>query len=76
MKRKTQYTDEPLGDIKIIKDFLPAPADLCFKDDNIKITISLSKSSIDFFKNHAKKHKTQYQKMIRKLLDLYAARHA
>ncbi|MBF0104181.1 MAG: CopG family transcriptional regulator [Deltaproteobacteria bacterium] len=75
MKRKINYTNEPIGDLNIIKDFLPSPADLCFNDDNVKITISLSKSSIDFFKKHAKKHKTQYQKMIRKLLDLYAVRH-
>ena len=69
------YTDEPLGDIRIIDDFLPSPEDLVFKEDNVKVTLGLSRRSVDFFKREAKKHRTQYQKMIRRLLDLYAARH-
>jgi predicted DNA binding CopG/RHH family protein len=75
MKAKIKYTDEPLGEFRIIDDFLPSPEDLLFKEENVKITITLSKNSVDFFKNEAKKHNTQYQKMIRKLLDLYAAHH-
>jgi hypothetical protein len=31
----------------------------------------LSKSSVDFFKSEASKHQTQYQRMIRRLLDSY-----
>lgn len=72
MKAKTKYTDEPIGEYKIVKDFLPSPEELVFKDDNVKVTISLSKSSIEFFKKQAKKHHTQYQKMIRGLLDYYS----
>jgi len=75
MKAKIKYTDEPLGEFRIIDDFLPSPEDLLFKEENVKITITLSKNSVDFFKNEAKKHNTQYQKMIRKLLDLYTAHH-
>lgn len=75
MKTKIKYTDEPLGDLRIVEDFLPPPEDLVFKEENVKVTITLSKSSVDFFKNEAKKHHTHYQKMIRRLLDLYAARH-
>ena len=75
MKRKIKYTDEPMGEIKIIDDFLPPPDQLAFKEDNIKVTITLSKASVDFFKNEAKKHHVQYQKMIRRLLDLYTLRH-
>jgi predicted DNA binding CopG/RHH family protein len=43
------------------------------KDETVKITIALSKTSVEFFKQEAKKHNTQYQKMIRRLLDEYAA---
>jgi hypothetical protein len=75
MKAKIRYTDEPLGKLRIIDDFLPPPEDLLFKEENVKITITLSKDSVNFFKNEAKKHNTQYQKMIRRLLDLYAAHH-
>jgi len=75
MKRKVKYTDEPLGNLQVVDDLLPPPEDLVFKEENIKVTISLSKSSVEFFKREAKKHRTQYQKMIRRLLDLYAAQH-
>jgi len=75
MKRKIKYTDEPLGDLQVVDDLLPPPEDLVFKEENIKVTMSLSKSSVEFFKREAKKHRTQYQKMIRRLLDLYVAQH-
>ncbi len=75
MKKKINYTDGPIDDVKLVKDFLPPPDQLAFKEDQVKITIGLSKSSVDFFKAEAKKHHTQYQKMIRRLLDLYAAQH-
>ena len=74
-RKKIKYTDEPLGEVRIVDDFLPSPDQLVFKEDNVKVTITLSKSSIDFFKKEAKKHHTQYQKMIRRLLDIYAEHH-
>jgi hypothetical protein len=33
----------------------------------------LYKASVEFFKEEARKHKTQYQNMIRRLLDEYTA---
>ena len=76
MKRKIKYTDEPMGKVKVVKDFLPSPEELAFKEETVKVTISLSKSSIEFFKNEAKRHHTQYQKMIRRLLDEYVSHQA
>ena len=73
MKKKIRYTDEPLGDVRVIDDFLPSPGELAFNEEQIKVTIGLSKTSVDFFKKQAKKHHTPYQKMIRRLLDLYVA---
>ncbi|MGZ8500699.1 MAG: CopG family transcriptional regulator [Candidatus Binatia bacterium] len=75
MKAQTKYTNEPLGSMRIIEDFLPPPAELAFSKQSIKVTIALSKASVDFFKKEAKKHGTQYQKMIRRLLDVYATSH-
>ncbi len=72
MSTKIKYTDEPLGEIKIVPDFLPSPAELAFREESVKVTISLSKKSIEFFKAEASKHHTQYQRMIRQLLDMYA----
>ncbi len=73
MSAKIKYTDEDLGGFQVIPDFLPSPEDLAFKEDTVKVTISLSKGSVEFFKKEAKKHKTQYQKMIRRLLDVYSS---
>jgi predicted DNA binding CopG/RHH family protein len=75
-KRKIKYTDQPIGKIKIVDDFLPEPKDLVLKEETTKITISLTKSSIEFFKNEAEKYHTNYQTMIRKLIDKYASRYA
>jgi len=74
MKKKITYTDEPIGKVRIFSDFLPSPEELALKDETVKVTIALSKSSIEFFKKEAKKFNTQYQKMIRRLLDEYATR--
>ena len=76
MKSKVKYTDEPMGKLRVVDDFLPAPEELIFKEDNVKITMALSKSSVDFFKTEARKHRTSYQAMIRRLVDLYASQHA
>ena len=75
MKSKIKYSDEPLGKVKIVDDFLPPPEELVFKEENVKVTITLSKASVEFFKKEAKKQHVQYQKMIRRLLDLYALHH-
>jgi predicted DNA binding CopG/RHH family protein len=76
MSEKIRYTDEALGDLEIVPDFLPRPEDLVFRDEGVKVTISLSKRSVEFFKSEAQKHNTQYQRMIRRLLDAYAEHHA
>ena len=72
-KRKAKYANEPIGKIKIVDDFLPKPKDLVLKEETTKITISLTKASVDFFKSEAEKYHTNYQTMIRKLIDQYAA---
>ena len=38
MKKKITYTDEPLGDIQVVEDFLPSPEQLIFKEDEAKVT--------------------------------------
>jgi predicted DNA binding CopG/RHH family protein len=73
MKNKKEYTDGPIEEIKHVKNFLPDPAELVLKDETIKVTLILTKTSVDFFKNQAKRHNTKYQRMIRNLLDEYAA---
>ena len=74
-KKKIKYTDDSIGDVNVVKDFLPSPSELVLKDDTVKVTLSLTKESVDFFKKEAKNYHTQYQKMIRNLLDKYAHQH-
>ncbi len=76
MRKKIAYTNEPIGEPRVIRDFLPSPAELAFRDEEVKITITLSKKSVEFFKSEAAKADTQYQRMIRRLLDAYVEAHA
>jgi len=76
MNAKIKYTNEPIGQPKVIRDFLPSPAQLAFRDEDVKITITLSRKSVDFFKSEAVRNDTQYQRMIRRLLDAYVDAHA
>ena len=76
MKKRIKYSNDKIGDILIVKDFLPKPEDLVFKEDTIKVTLNLSKSSIEFFKGIARKHGSQYQKVIRNLLDKYTSHYS
>lgn len=71
MSGKIKYTNEPIGDPRVVRDFLPSPEELAFREEDVKITITLSKKSVEFFKSEAAKADTQYQRMIRRLLDAY-----
>ena len=76
MKRKRKkLSDEPIGRVKIVKDFLPPPEKLLVRPKSVKITITLSQDSIDFFKQVAHKEHVPYQKLIRALLDRYASQY-
>ena len=68
---KIKYSHEPLGKVEVIQDFLPSPSELAFREEGVKVTLALSKKSVEFFKLEAAKHQTQYQRMIRRLLDAY-----
>ena len=76
MNVKIKYTDEPIGEPRVVRDLLPSPHQLAFRDEDVKITITLSKRSVDFFKDQAVKNETQYQRMIRRLLDAYVETHS
>ncbi len=79
MKKRIKYTDEPsdvdLDAARVVKDFLPPPDQLIFKEKTVKITLALSEGSVDFFKAQADKHGLKYQQMIRSLIDKYVSAH-
>lgn len=75
MKKKTtkKYDEnQPVGKLVRVSDILPAPNDLVLSDDTVKVTLALTKSSLEFFKKEAKKNRTKYQRMIREIIDRYA----
>jgi predicted DNA binding CopG/RHH family protein len=75
MKNKIRYSEGPIQEVKVVNDFLPSPAELVYREETVKVTIALSKASIEFFKQEAAKHNVSYQKMIRRLLDEYTLHH-
>jgi len=60
---------------EVVKDFLTTPDQLIAKEETRKITNSLSKRSVDFFKDAAEKNHIPYQQLIRKVLDNYSERY-
>lgn len=72
--RKARYTEGEIGRLRVIKDFLPPPDQLVLREENVKVTLSLSRRSLDFFKREAKQRRVPYQRMIRALVDEYALR--
>ncbi|MDD5116886.1 MAG: CopG family transcriptional regulator [Candidatus Omnitrophica bacterium] len=76
MKRRIKDSNMPVGKLSRIRDFLPPPEELVTGGETIKITISLNKKSVEFFKLKAGQCHTKYQKMIRELIDRYAMQYS
>ena len=72
--RKIKYTPGEIGRVRVVEDFLPSPDALVLREDNVRVTLSLSRRSVDFFKRAAKSRRVPYQRMIRALVDAYAER--
>ena len=68
-------SDEPVGELRPVADFLPAPEDLLPKDHTIKVTVALDEQTVKFFKSVAKKMGLKYQRMIREVLKGYAKKY-
>lgn len=71
--KRTIDPDMPIGKLTRIPDFLPPPDKLVLPRDEVKVTISLSRTSVVFFKDRARRNRTKYQRMIREVLDRYAS---
>jgi predicted DNA binding CopG/RHH family protein len=72
MSNTIKYSDGPIEEVEIVADFLPSPEELVYRDDTVKVTIALSRASVEFFKEQSQQHNVPYQRMIRRLLDEYA----
>ena len=45
------------------------------KEETVKVTLNLSQRSVEFFKRNSSKHGMPYQKMVRRVLDMYVERY-
>lgn len=72
MKKRIIDDDMPIGKLTPVPDFLPPPHKLVLPKQTVKVTLTLSTTSIAFFKAHAKKNHVKYQTMIREVVDRYA----
>ncbi len=76
MKKTNRDVNMPIGKLMKVKDTLPSPEELMVSEKTVKVTLRLSENSIKFFKQYAQKYHTKYQKVIRRLVDVYAERFA
>ncbi len=63
---------EPIGNVTIVKDFLPPVNQLIPRQKTVTITMEFTQESIEFFKREAKRRDSSYQEMICHLVDDYA----
>ena len=80
-RQNTKYTEslknvsKALLEGEIITDFLPPPEKLVRKEPKVKITITLNRGCITFFKKHAQKNNVKYQTMINEVLNKYVQKY-
>ena len=76
MSKRKPDPDLPVGKLTRIEDALPPPEALAVPEETTKVTLLLSAASVRFFKQQATRRGTKCQKMIRTLVDRYAAHYA
>lgn len=80
MKKKSKNVDKfgdmPVGNLTRVPDFLPPPEELIAADTMVKVTLSIDRSSLEFFKAMANKLGAKYQKMMREVLRGYAQQYS
>ena len=72
----TDDQGEIVGELRPVHDFLPVPERLALRGDSVRVTLSLSRRSVESFKREAGRRRVPHRRMIRALLDEYARRHA
>lgn len=73
--KKKSYSDEPVGNLTRIADFLPPPNKLLPSEESRKITLALDDETIEVFKHMASEYGTKYQRMMREVLKGYAKKY-
>ncbi|NET71470.1 MAG: CopG family transcriptional regulator [Sphaerospermopsis sp. SIO1G2] len=70
MSNETIYSDEPMQIGKEV-NILPSPAELANMARTERATLTLTKATLDFFREQAEKEDVSYNVLIRNALDEY-----
>lgn len=70
-KNKVKLGGKTTTKVNSFQSRMPSLDKLAQKEDSIKVTLSLTKASVEYFKNEAAKREVCYQVMIRNLIDEY-----
>ena len=79
---QTQNTPAPkevaaaIDQAEVVADFLPPPEMLVPREDTVKVTLNLSRRSVEFFKAQASRQGVAYQQMVRRIADSGSVRPA
>ncbi len=69
-KEMAEYTDEPMEIGKVV-EVLPSPAELARMARTERATLTLTKATLDYFREEAKRERVPYNLLIRNALDEY-----
>ena len=71
--KNVKIVEGTFGRMQEIPNFLPKPEDLVFRQPGKKIDLFLKTETIEFFKRKASRLNTEYQTMIRAILEKYVS---
>ena len=54
-RKSVNYAEGDIGKVRAVSDFLPPPDALVAREENVKVTIELSRRSVDDAKHAVKK---------------------
>ena len=79
-RRTASYSDDDgemdtLG-ARVLADFLPPPERLRLHEDDVEVTLALSRQSFELLKQEARRRHVSYRKVIRTLIESLAERQA
>ncbi len=59
-----------------MSDFLPRPDQLRLTRSRVKVTVELTRQSVDFFRSLSLEKRNEYRRTMAELLEWYAAHHS
>jgi len=82
MQKPIRYRKAPrdvqaaLTQAEVVTDFLPSPRQLLTKEETATLQLRVSKRTMQFFRQQAKRYRTTTQSVIRRVMDTYAQQFA